>query len=186
MITKNYNLYIPTTFEIISYKNKKTKNNLTIILYNKNISITLLGKISSVRIDLESYCLKFKKPQNTDNIYSNYFFNEFNKYLKTFEIYFFFKIKFKGKGFKIKFTKKIKLIKFFFGRSHITFYKLKKIKLKKINKYKFIIKSFNLSKLKKIASKITYIKTVNLYTLRGIRISRQFISKRKGKKSSYI
>lgn len=109
-----------------------------------------------------------------------------NRYLKSFEIYFFIKIKFKGKGFKIKFKKKIKLIKFYFGRSHITFYKLKKIKIKKINKYKFLLRSFCLSKLKQVASNITNIKPVNVYTLRGIRISRQFIYKRKGKKSSYI
>jgi ribosomal protein L6P/L9E len=106
--------------------------------------------------------------------------------MKTFENYFFLKIKFKGKGFKIKFNKKLKLIKFYFGRSHITFFKLKKIKLKKITKYKFLLKNLNFNKLKKKASEITYIKPVNVYTLRGIRLSRQHISKRKGKKSSYI
>lgn len=186
MIIKTYSLYIPTTFEIIVYKNLKQKNKLTIILYNKNISLTMAGKLSSVKIDLESYCLKFKRCLNTDSNQLNFGFNEINKYLKTFEIYFFIKIKFKGKGFKIKFNKKLKLIKFFFGRSHITYYKLKKIKLKKINKYKFLLKSFNLSKLKKTASNITFIKPMNLYTLRGIRLSRQYIYKRKGKKSSYI
>lgn len=177
-------LYIPTNFDVIFLKNK-IKNNLTIILYNNNFSITLSHDLKKLKFDLESYCLIFEK--NLDNKFNlSYSFNEVNKYLKTFEIYFFVKIKFKGKGFKIKFNKKLKLIKFYFGRSHITFFKLKKIKLKKITKYKFLLKSLNITKLKKSASKITYIKPVNLYTLRGIRVSRQFISKRKGKKSSYM
>lgn len=177
-------VHIPTSFDLIFLK-KKNNNNLTIILYNKNISITLACN-NTVKLDLESYCIKIKKNKN-DNIFNlNYNFNEVNKYLKTFELYFFIKIKFKGKGFKIKFNKKLKLIKFYFGRSHITFVKLKKIKLKKITKYKFLLKSLNLAKLKKNSSKITYIKPVNLYTLRGIRMSRQLIRKRKGKKSSYM
>jgi ribosomal protein L6P/L9E len=178
-----YNLYVPTSFDIITLKNKKKLNELTIILYNKRFSIILINYNNTIKIDIESYCLKFIKNNNS---LLNFSFNEANKYLKTFEIYFFIKIKFKGKGFKIKFNKKLKLIKFFFGRSHMTFYKLKKIKLKKVNKYKFVLKSFSLSRLKKDASNITYIKPVNVYTLRGIRVSRQHISKRKGKKSSYV
>lgn len=34
--------------------------------------------------------------------------------------------------------------------------------------------------------RITKIKPINVYTLRGIRLSKQIIRKRKGKKSSYI
>lgn len=178
-------VHIPVSFDLIFLKKKNNHNELTIILYNKNISITLACN-DSFKLDLESYCIKIKKDINKTRLDLNYSFNRVNKYLKTFEIYFFIKIKFKGKGFKIKFNKKLKLIKFYFGRSHITFVKLKKIKLKKITKYKFLLKSLNLAKLKKNSSKITYIKPVNLYTLRGIRISRQFIKKRKGKKSSYM
>ncbi len=68
----------------------------------------------------------------------------------------------------------------------MTFFKLKKIKLKKITKYKFILKNLNFTKLKTNASKITKIKPINVYTLRGIRLAKQIIRKRKGKKSSYI
>lgn len=180
-----YSLYIPVSFDLIFLRNKKN-NITTIILYNKDFTITFVCENKDFILDLESYCLKFKKELKDTYHPCNYYFNEINKYLKTFEIYFFIKIKFKGKGFKIKFNKKLKLIKFYFGRSHITFYKLKRIKLKKITKYKFLIKSLNLSQLNKKASGITYIKPVNLYTLRGIRVSRQIIRKRKGKKSSYM
>lgn len=179
-----FNLYIPISFELICIKNKNDIENITIILYNNNISLTFPVNKKNVKINIESYCIKLRNFENYLQL--NLMFNKFNKYLKTFEIYFFIKIKFKGKGFKIKFNKRLKLIKFYFGRSHITFFKLKRIKLKKITKYKFMLKSLDLAKLKKKSSEITFIKPVNLYTLRGIRISRQTINKRKGKKSSYM
>lgn len=180
---KKFSINIPLSFDIIIIENKINKNDLTIILYNNLYSITLVNKKKKIKIDLESYAILMNKEINFNN---NLNFKQINKFLKTFEFYFFIKIKFKGKGFKIKFNKKIKLIKFYFGRSHITFFKLKKIKLKKITKYKFILKNLNLSKLKTNSIKITKIKPVNVYTLRGIRLSKQIIRKRKGKKSSYI
>lgn len=112
--------------------------------------------------------------------------NEFDAFFRSLNCYFFKKIKFKGKGFRIKFFKKIKLIKFYFGRSHKTFMFLKKIKRKKINKYKFILYSIIRQKTLNVSIKITKIKKINFYTLRGIRLSRQIIFKRKGKKGTYI
>jgi ribosomal protein L6P/L9E len=180
---KKFNINIPLSFDIIVIENKINKNDLTIILYNNLYSITIINKKKKIKIDLESYSILVYKELNYNN---NLNFKQMNKFLKTFEFYFFIKIKFKGKGFKIKFNKKLKIIKFFFGRSHITFFKLKRIKLKRITKYKFILKNLNFSKLKTNSMKITKIKPVNVYTLRGIRLSKQIIRKRKGKKSSYI
>lgn len=183
MNKKILSINIPITFDIIVLENKMNKNDLTIILYNKLYSITLLNEKKKIKIDLESYSIQINNLINYNN---NLNFKQINKFIKTFEFYFFIKIKFKGKGFKIKFNKKLKIIKFYFGKSHMTFFKLKKIKLKKITKYKFILKNLNFWKLKTNALKITKIKPVNVYTLRGIRLSKQMISKRKGKKSSYI
>lgn len=180
---KKFSINIPLSFDIIILQNKINKNDLTIILYNNLYSITLINKKKKIKIDLESYAILLSKEVSFNN---NLNFKQVNKFLKTFEFYFFIKIKFKGKGFKIKFNKKLKIIKFFFGRSHITFFKLKRIKLKKITKYKFILKNLNFSKLKTNSMKITKIKPINVYTLRGIRLSKQIIKKRKGKKSSYI
>jgi ribosomal protein L6P/L9E len=183
MGNKIFNINIPITFDILIIESKIKKNDLTIILYNKLHSITLVNNKKKIKIDLESYSVRINSDINYNN---NLNFKQINKFLKTFEFYFFIKIKFKGKGFKIKFNKKIKLIKFYFGKSHITFFKLKRIKLKKITKYKFIIKNLNFMKLKTNAMRITKIKPMNVYTLRGIRLSKQTIKKRKGKKSSYI
>jgi hypothetical protein len=77
-------------------------------------------------------------------------------------------------------------MKFYFGRSHITIFKFKKIQIKKSGKYKFILKNLNPKSLKITALNVVNIKPINVYTLRGLRLSRQLVFKRKGKKGSYI
>ena len=112
--------------------------------------------------------------------------NVFKKFIKSLDCYFFLKIKFKGKGYKIKYSKKKKFMKFFFGRSHITYIKYRAIILKKNLKYKFVLKSNNFDYLKYVANLTKNVKTVNIFTSRGLRISRSLLFKRKGKKSSHI
>lgn len=86
----------------------------------------------------------------------------------------------------MRFFKKNKFIKFFFGKSHKTFVLFKFIIMRRINKYKFILKSINKEKLFKDSKYQNKIKKLNVYTLRGLRLSRQTIFKRKGKKGTYI
>jgi ribosomal protein L6P/L9E len=137
--------------------------------------------------------MQFDAETNTINYVSkehsplkNKSINTFNRILYSFENYFFEKIKFKGKGFRLKLKKSKKIIKFFFGHSHINIIFLKNLVLKKTNKYKFTIKSTNPILLKIVARKICGVKPVNVYTNRGIRTGRQIIFKRKGKKGSYV
>lgn len=60
------------------------------------------------------------------------------------------------------------------------------IKIKRLGKYKYFLKSNNQQKLNKIAKQICKIKPINMYTKRGIRLGKQIIFKRKGKKSTYV
>lgn len=169
--------------KIILWKKENCKNiNVFIINNNNKFKLTFNKKI--VVIDKWSNSLILQN--NVANYLNTKIDNFISNFLKSWNKYFFNKIKFKGKGFRIKFFKKIKLIKFYFGRSHKTFMLLKKIKRKKINKYKFILLSINNNKLKEISKKIIGIKNINLYTMRGLRFSKQIIFKRKGKKGTYI
>lgn len=177
-------LNLPPYINIVIFKQKD--NNINIYLYNKLYFIYLNNLIDKnyYKYDSETNSLTIiKLNPNKNNSQSVNFLNQF---LKSLDIYFFFKIKFKGKGYRIRFYKKNKIVKFYFGKSHITFFFFKKLILKKISKYKFIIKNPNPFNLKNTAVKITKIKPINVYTLRGLRIARQTIYKRKGKKGSYI
>lgn len=177
-------LNLPPYINVIIFKQKN--NNLNIYLYNKLYFIYLnnLNNKNYYKYDNETNSLTIIKLLPNKNMF--YMINFLNQFLKSLNIYFFFKIKFKGKGYRIRFYKKNKIVKFYFGKSHITFFFFKKLILKKISKYKFILKSPNQFNLKNTALKISRIKPINVYTLRGLRIARQKIFKRKGKKGSYI
>ena len=86
----------------------------------------------------------------------------------------------------MRFFKKNKFVKFFFGKSHKTFILFKKLIMRRINKYKFILKSIKNNKIKINSNYAVNIRPLNLYTLRGIRTTRQIVFKRKGKKGTYI
>lgn len=182
---KYFIINIPFFIKIIIWKNRNS-GIVNFYLYNskKKFSLPLNLNKSSCFFDRWSNSIILdKKKINLKTIKINKYFN---KILKSWEIYFFEKIKFKGKGFRIKFFKKIKLVKFYFGKSHKTFLFFKKIKIKKINKYKFILKSLNPSNLNSNSSKVLKIRKLNIYTLRGLRKSKQIVFKRKGKKGTYI
>jgi hypothetical protein len=58
--------------------------------------------------------------------------------------------------------------------------------VKRLGKYKYVLKSKNDLKMNLFLKKICNIKPINIYTKRGIRLGKQIIYKRKGKKSTYI
>jgi len=97
--------------------------------------------------------------------------------------YFWIRIKWRGKAFRIRFFKKNSKFTFNFGCSHLN----KLIYNKKIftfskrhrqNYFCFFLKKEN---LKNIVKLFTYIKIYNCYTLRGLRVKKKAIIARKGK-----
>ena len=183
-MNKFITLNLPCNIKTVVWSNSKNKEliNINIINNTKILKINVLKKNCFFDRWFNSLIINNNKIEKNNIRLSNLL----NLFFKSWDKYFFNKIKFKGKGFRIKFYKKIKLIKFYFGKSHKTFYLLKKIKRKKINKYKFIITSLKKKNTIDISKKITNIKNINFYTLRGLRSSKQIIYKRKGKKGTYI
>jgi len=177
-------LNLPPYINIVILKKQNQCTYAYLYNYTNYMCLSLNNEKNLYKYDSETNSFNIMKLMPNKNIIFN--INYFNKFLKSLNIYFFFKLKFKGKGYRIRFYKKNKIVKFYFGKSHITFFFFKKLILKKINKYKFIIKSLNYESLKNTAVNVSNIKPINKYTLRGLRISRQKIFKRKGKKGSYI
>jgi ribosomal protein L6P/L9E len=162
----------------------KNNNNKLLVFYNLRKKIKIALKNDNFYFDKETNCvhISYSNPSLLQRKASNIF----KKISYSFENYFSKKIKFKGKGFRLKIKKKHKAIKFLFGHSHLNILFLKNVKLKKCGKYKLTIKSTLFNKSNVISKQICLIKPVNVYTNRGIRVSRQIIFKRKGKKGSYI
>lgn len=177
------NIYLPIFFNFLCLKTKNEKT-VHIFVYNNIIFLKLKINTKNLYLDKETNNIKlFFNGCDNNIVYMN---NTINKFLKNLYSYHYLKIKFKGKGYKIKLLRKKKMIQFFFGVSHIKVTFLKNLILKKLSKYKFLIKSNNIHALKKISNKIINVRKINPYTLRGLRLSKMVIVKRKGKKGVWI
>lgn len=93
-------------------------------------------------------------------------------------------INFVGKTYKILNKKKIMNMKF--NRSHITyiFFNQNFIK-KKISKQKYKYKFFCTKNIKKLKNILNTVRKLNIFTLRGIKLSKSIKYKKKGKISTY-
>lgn len=113
---------------------------------------------------------------------------QFNTFLlKSFSIHW-IRVVFRGKGFRLRKFKHLNKLTLNFGHSHWTkvgldfdnfFFK----KIKRQN-YLCIIKKY--SQLKNFKKKIKFIKSLNMYTKRGLRLKKQFIRRRFGKISQVV
>lgn len=160
----------------------KNKNNLNVLIFNKRQFFKLIvdTKINDCAVDDWSKCVTFNDLNNHE---TRQLSNDFNFYLKNLFISFFFKIKFNGKGFRIQSFSKKKIMNFTFGYSHMYMLYINKTKYKRINKYKYFFVMKELNAINYFKNLFRKIKPINKYTLRGLRISRTTIVKRKGRKS---
>lgn len=95
---------------------------------------------------------------------------------------------FRGKSYKIKSVKKITKFTFRLGYSHwtkIIFSKLK-WKIVRITRQKFLVLFPISNYIQQLNYKVCKIRLLNVYTGRGVRLSRQCIKQRFGKLSQYI
>ena len=166
------------------------RNHLIIVKKNNNILCIIYNEFFYYKLGIDSflYSMYYNKFINSLTFFSkeNAQFNDiFKKNLETLlfslNFYFIAKFKFKGKGYRIFRRKDNKFIKFFFGHSHMRFIKFRFAHLLKPHKYKFLIFSNSISKIKKTIILVNSVKPLNLYTKRGIGFTRQIIYKRKGK-----
>lgn len=89
------------------------------------------------------------------------------------------KIRFTGKGYKIKKNTKNSLM-LLFNRSHITTLWWKNILVKRLKKYKLFLKYGLVNK--GVVETILNIRYINIFTKKGLRKARQVLFKKKGKK----
>ena len=111
-------------------------------------------------------------------IASNYLTN----YIYTWNTFFYKKIKFKGKGYKI--LRRRRLLKLTFNKSHITWMFFFKILFQRLAKQKYIFISKNYKYLSQLIQYIYMIRPFNIFTKRGIRLSQQKIFKKIGKRTT--
>lgn len=166
-------IYLPYKINFLIYKNTiKRKNYLLIYSQNNYLFICL----PNIQYNYYSNFINFEKntqPQNTLNIISKYIYNYNNLYIK--------KIQFKGKGYKI--TKKKKFLILTFNHSHLIWMLLFNTLCVKVSKYKYLLILKNYLYLKNFVQSIINIRLVSIYTKRGIKLAKQKVFKKIGKRT---
>jgi len=102
-----------------------------------------------------------------------------NPFLRQFFFCVFTKVKFMGKGYKIK-KNNHNNIMLLFNRAHITNIFYKNVFIKKIKKYKLYIACTQVNI--KVINTIIGIRKINIFTKKGLREARQILQKKKSKK----
>ena len=84
----------------------------------------------------------------------------------------------------LKLKNQINTLNLFFNKSHINFIIWNNLLLKKLKKTKIIICSVNFFKINQISNNIINTRNLNIFTKKGLRLSRQLIFKKVGKKTT--
>lgn len=118
--------------------------------------------------------------------YQFFFLPKFSHLTQMSGIFFFFfkKIKFRGKGYYM-YRNRRNTIVFRFGKSHRTYRYGFYLFLKVLSKTSIFFASRSLLNLNFFLLSVFSVRPINLFTLRGIRFTRQIIYKKIGKISSY-
>lgn len=161
-------------------------NNINFLLLNKNY-IYIYNSNNFTLINVSFFDICFNNFIKTINLrkknYLNLKINKnfINLFLFSWENFFFSKIYFIGKGFKIKKIKNNTYLNF--NYSHMNLLINQKNIIKKIQKNKLLIFGKNINEFKKSLNYIINIKKLNKYTIRGLRATKQIVYKKKRKNS---
>lgn len=161
----------------------KIKEKPYIYIYNKNFFFffSLINK-KKIYLNKSTNSITIILPYpSTKMIFQKYLDNLLYSWVN----FFFKKIKFTGKGYKIVYLKKKKKLKLKFNRAHRTSLFLQKIWIKKFKK-KIIFYYNNHYLLSETLKKVQNVRTANLYTKRGLKLTRQIFYKKFSKKISTI
>lgn len=134
-------------------------------------------------IDLTTQSTSTKKLSNTQGMLAAA--KKLQQFTYKTSLFYYRKLKFTGKGYKIKKSKLKKSFKLYFGRSHTQYLFSGGLRFKKLSKYRLFLLSNNKKRLNRIMTLTLKTRPLNRYTKRGLRCTRQFVLKRPGKKSTY-
>lgn len=173
MIKKREQVYLLFYFKYFILNIK----NLAICYYriNKNYTLCLVLK-TSWKWDFFNKYLLIHSTLSLNNYLTNSFIKSWGK------------VTFRGKSYKIKSVKKLVKFTFRLGYSHWTkiIFKAVKWKIIRLARQKFLILFPLTNNLKQLERAIVNIRQLNVYTNRGVRLSRQLIHRRFGKLSQYV
>ena len=176
-------LYLPFNWNFILLQ-KKNLNLLNLYLYSSNYFFILpfFKKFMSFKYDslTNTIFLVFFFKNNFYSLFWGYFKIVFSSFYK----FFFKKLKFKGKGYYI--YKNVRnTIALQFGYSHLFYLYSFFVTVKFITKTTILMFGTNYNDILSKSYSLLNVKSINIFTGKGIRFSRQIVYRKTGKVSSY-
>jgi hypothetical protein len=169
-------LFIPKNINILIINNIYNKRG--VVLYNNKNYIFIATNL--IKVYSQSNMLLINSLYYTNYTNYNNLIVPLETYVYLWDLFFLKKIKFKGKSYKI--WKNKNMLFLIFNHSHITWCIFFNLLFKKLHKQKFIFISKNCLLLTNTLNKIRQIRPINLFTRRGLRLSKQRILKKTGKR----
>lgn len=180
---KEYSVYIPHTWDVTILNNTKQKSivfRMTSDVYYANLAFKNL--YSFITFDSCANVISFKSMYT--NCYYLVFLRAFEFALMSFIKPTFIKLRFKGKGYYI-YKNKRNTIAPQFGYSHRLYIYSYFCAVKFLGKTKVLLFGFSRNDLLTSALLVKEKRSINIFTGRGVRFSKQVIYKKQGKVSSY-
>lgn len=182
-IYKELNVYIPHMWNLVILNNSKHNSvifRMTSSTYYANLAFKHYS--SFITFDVYTNVITFKSLYI--NPYYLIFLRSFENTITSLVKPTFIKLKFKGKGYYI-YKNKRNTIAPQFGYSHRLYIYSYFNMVKFLGKTKVLLFGFDRSDLLAAASLVKEKRTINIFTGRGVRFSKQVIYKKQGKVSSY-
>jgi hypothetical protein len=176
MVTYNTSVRVLPDFAIALLEKKKEKNKQKhIYAYNDFFfyKIPLVYNDLHSTLDEETNSIVFnhliKNVERQNNV------NPQKHFLYSLDNYYYEKLRFAGKGYRVVLSRKKKCMKFKFGHSHKKLIFFRFLKIKKSHKYKFSVMCNDRRRIVRVALLVRNVKPINLYTKRGVRRCRQVL-----------
>lgn len=183
-IPNNLNYLIGEFF--INLKNNKLQKKTINYLYIYNTSFNFILYLNSCNYSINLTSSTIVVYSRT-LLYINYMYHV-QTFFKSLSYYFIKKIKFNGKSYRIEknINTKQTFFELKFGHAINSYIFLKNIKHQQIKKSKMYFWFTDVKKINQLLRIIISVRFWNSYTQRGLRLNKQLIYKRQGKKSTYV
>lgn len=181
--SSNTNVFSLSSFPFLVFKNKESNYASIVTFANSYYVKTPATHTNSLFLDPQIKSISITNLLNANGfrkIGSNYI----NSILKSSRVFFYKRLSYSGKGYRLYIKSKSKIY-FQLGYSHKYYLYDYTVTLKPILKSKLLLLASSLTQLSNFSKSIYGLRPLNIFTLKGIRFTKQLVYKKVGKVSSY-
>lgn len=179
----NINVFNLKTYPFLVFLNKLNLNVISVTFLNNYYIKSSSNSIDNFFMDKQLGSVSLKTGSSFGN-FRKLGNNYLNSIPKSARIFFYKRVSYSGKGYRLYIKSKSKIY-FQLGYSHKYYLFSYGVTIKPILKSKLLLLSSSLRELSVFSKMVYKLRPLNIFTLKGIRFTRQLVYKKVGKVSSY-